>query len=372
MREHDEGTTEGTTGETDASTEGVALSPYDSDLDAPATEAEPEPYRLDDSPEYAEVTAEPSAPATPEPPSSEPAAASPSEPTPAASETSPETEARPEPAPDETAAWSAEEDDDVAARWSAAGTAGGVAAGGAAAAAGLAATRTDTPVRGEAPMADTAVRRSSLMPQQQAPSNEPRRLMTETEADDRAERYAPDDDLFAGAAYDKVPSRAGAHWWSLLGTLLLTPVAWYLLSDAGARMTLPADNQWDSGVLNLAALGELLGGIVVLAVILLAARASSLGAFVVGSLVALIGGAFVLFPAVTQDFAEPYLQWLRDYNDFGGNIAHHLVADGSTGRILVAGIALILVGIVSHNARRRGRREQTIREAIDRRKAAAV
>ena len=91
-----------------------------------------------------------------------------------------------------------------------------------------------------------------------------------------------------------------------------------------------------------------------------------------GSLVALIGGAFVLFPAVTQDFAEPYLQWLRDYNDFGGNIAHHLVADGSTGRILVAGIALILVGIVSHNARRRGRREQTIREAIDRRKAAAV
>ena len=187
-----------------------------------------------------------------------------------------------------------------------------------------------------------------------------------------AERYAPDDDLFAGAAYDKVPSRAGAHWWSLLGTLLLTPVAWYLLSDAGARMTLPADNQWDSGVLNLAALGELLGGIVVLAVILLAARASSLGAFVVGSLVALIGGAFVLFPAVTQDFAEPYLQWLRDYNDFGGNIAHHLVSDGSTGRILVAGIALILVGIVSHNARRRGRREQTIREAIDRRKAAAV
>ena len=57
MREHDEGTTEGTTGETDASTEGVALSPYDSDLDAPATEAEPEPYRLDDSPEYAVVRA---------------------------------------------------------------------------------------------------------------------------------------------------------------------------------------------------------------------------------------------------------------------------------------------------------------------------
>ncbi|NCD19252.1 MAG: hypothetical protein EOL89_04615 [Actinobacteria bacterium] len=351
MREHDENAPEGTTPETEGQEqtgEGVALSPYDSDLEAPATEAEPEPYRLDDSPGYdAPQEAEADEPA---PTETTPATASPESPAPAA-----------ETSPDQAVVH--DEDDDVAARWSAAaaGTAGAAAAG----AAGAAATRTD------APPADTAVRRSSLMPQQQAPSNEPRRLMTDTQADERAERYAPeaDADLFAGAAHDKVPSRAGAHWWGILATLLLTPVAWYLLSDAGARMTLPAENQWESGVLNLAALGELLAGILVLAVILLAARASSLGAFIVGSLVAIIGGAFVLFPALTQEFLEPYLQWLRDYNDFGGNIAHHLVADGSTGRILVAGIALILVGFVSHSARRRGRREQTIREAIERRKA---
>lgn len=359
MREHDENAPEGAP-EDGPSGDGVALSPYDSDLESPATDAEPEPYRLDDSPEYAaDAPAEAAeAPAEPVDRPVEPVDAEveptevPAEPAGVAAEPAAE-----EPAgTDDTAAWSAG-DDDVAARWSAAAA----GAGAAGAAAGVAATRTETPVT------DTAVRRSSLMSQQ--PSNEPRRLMTEPEADERAERYAPDADLFAGASYDKVPSRAGAHWWSLLGTLLLTPVAWYLLSDAGARMTLPADNQWESGVLNLAALGELLGGIVVLAVILFAARASSLGAFVVGSLVTLVGGAFVLFPTITQDFAEPYLQWLRDYNDFGGNIAHHLVADGSTGRILVAGIALILVGLVSHSARRRGRREQAIREAIDRRKA---
>ncbi|MGM0384813.1 MAG: hypothetical protein ACQERF_02360 [Actinomycetota bacterium] len=360
MREHDENAPEGTTpdGATPDSTEsqetageGVALSPYDSDLEAPATEAEPEPYRLDDSPGYAD------------PPAAESDDTSATVNAPG--QASPDSPAPPAEAPaDQTAVQG--EDDDVAARWSAAaaGTAGAAAAG----AAGVAATRTDTPP------SDTAVRRSSLMPQQQTPSNEPRRLMTDTEADERAERYAPeaDADLFAGAAYDKVPSRAGAHWWGILVTLLLTPVAWYLLSDAGARMTLPADNQWDSGVLNLAALGELVAGVVVLAVILLAARASSVGAFIVGSLVTIIGGAFVLFPALTQEFLEPYLQWLRDYNDFGGNIAHHLVADGSTGRILVAGIALILVGLVSHSARRRGRREQTIREAIERRKAAGA
>lgn len=348
MREHDENAPEGTTPETagqEPTGEGVALSPYDSDLEAPATEAEPEPYRLDDSPGYAA------------PPEAEADATRPIETTPGTA--SPESPPPPVETPaDETAVRA--EDDDVAARWSAAaaGTAGAAAAGAAGAA------------RTEAPPADTAVRRSSLMPQQQVPSNEPRRLMADTQADERAERYAPeaDADLFAGAAYDKVPSRAAAHWWGILTTLLLTPVAWYLLSDAGARMTLPAENQWESGVLNLAALGELLAGILVLAVILLAARASSLGAFIVGSLVAIIGGAFVLFPALTQEFLEPYLQWLRDYNDFGGNIAHHLVADGSTGRILVAGIALVLVGFVSHSARRRGRREQTIREAIERRK----
>lgn len=158
----------------------------------------------------------------------------------------------------------------------------------------------------------------------------------------------------------------------MLATLLLAPVAWYLLSDAGARMTLPTNNQWDTGTLNLAAVAELLGGIVVLAVILLAARASALGAFIVGSLITVIGGAFVVIPRMTQQFLEPYLTNLRSYNDFGGNIAHHLVADGATGRILLAGIALILVGFVSHSARRRGRREQTIREAIERRTSTSI
>ena len=32
-----------------------------------------------------------------------------------------------------------------------------------------------------------------------------------------------------------MPSRTGAHWISFLGFLLLTPVAWFLAADAGAR-----------------------------------------------------------------------------------------------------------------------------------------
>lgn len=344
--------------------EGVALSPYDGDLEPPSGDVEPEPYALDPTPGYDEErteTFEPPAedtgtavvgpPAATEPPATEEpgartavlevSAEAPSDAAPAADEGAPDVVAPPEPA--------------------------AVSAGvGGAAVAGAA-------VAGAATGPDTGVRRTRIM-QPYPESNEPRRLMTEPEADARAERYAPaalpGDEMVAGTEYDRVPSRAGAHWWAILATLLLTPVAWYLLSDAGARMTLPAENQWETGVLNFAALGELVGGLVVLGVILWAARASSLGGFIVGGLLVLVGGAFVVAPAWVQQLLEPFLDTLRGYNDMGANIAHHLVADGSTGRILIAGFTLVMIGFVSHGARRRGRSEQVIRAAVERRRAA--
>ncbi|MEE6281521.1 hypothetical protein [Georgenia sp. MJ170] len=156
-------------------------------------------------------------------------------------------------------------------------------------------------------------------------------------------------------------SRAGAHWLGVLVAIVLLPVAWYLTADAGARLTLPAGSPWQTGNLNVAALLELGGGLVVLAVALLAARWSSVGSIVVGSLVIVLGVPFVAVPQWTQEFLAPALEWLRDFNDLGGNVAHHLVATGSSGRFVVYGVALVLLGVVSHGARRQGRREALAR-----------
>ena len=160
-------------------------------------------------------------------------------------------------------------------------------------------------------------------------------------------------------AVTRPPSRAGAHVLTILVTLLLTPVAWYLLADAGARLTLPARNPWDTGNLNVAALLELAGGLLALAVILLAARWSSVGAIVTGILVTVLGVPFLAAPTWTQEVLEPVDTWLERFGDLGGNVAHHLVASGSTGRLVVIGVTLVLVGAVSHGARRKGRREVT-------------
>lgn len=347
MRENDQTTTGATESRPDG--EDVALSPYDTDL-GPAGEVEPEPYTLE-SPGY-DAPAEPAA-ALPD--LSDEAAAG-------------DVEARADAArPVETAA-----PVDVAPPPPAgdaafappAAVAGAAAAG---VAAGAAAATSE--------LSDTGVRRTRIM-QPLPESNEPRRLMTEPEADPRAERYSPaplpEPDLVTGSEYDRVPSRAGAHWWAILATLLLSPVAWYLLADAGARMTLPAGSQWETGSVNLAAVAELVGGLVVLGVILWAARASSLGAFILGGLLVLVGGAFVVMPRQVQNLLEPYLENLLNYNDMGANIAHHLEADGSTGRILIAGFVLVMIGFISHGARRRGRAEQRIREIVERRKATGL
>ena len=166
---------------------------------------------------------------------------------------------------------------------------------------------------------------------------------------------------------DELPSRAGAHWWSFLAVLILTPVAWYLLADAGARLTLANGNPWDTGVLNYAALGELAAGLVVLVVAILALRGSSLGAWITGPILLIGGATFLAIPQQVQNFLAPYLETLSNYNAFGGNLSHHLTASGSTGQFVIWGVALMAIGIVSHGARKSGKRRQRIEDALARR-----
>lgn len=162
------------------------------------------------------------------------------------------------------------------------------------------------------------------------------------------------------------PSRAAAHWWGVLIALVGVPVAWYLLADAGARLTLPPGNPWETGSLNVAALIEFASGLVVLSVVVLMARWSSVGSFVIGGLTVVVGVPFLAVPDLTRDWLQPVFTRLRDFNDFGGNLAHHLEITGSTGLLVVLGLALILVGFVSHGARRQGRREARAHDAFAR------
>ncbi|MEE6297310.1 hypothetical protein [Georgenia wangjunii] len=176
--------------------------------------------------------------------------------------------------------------------------------------------------------------------------------------------------ILDGATTEPAPrKRTAAHLWGVLLTLVLVPVAWYLIADAGARLTLASGNQWDTGERNVAALIELGSGLLALAVALLAARWTSLGAIITGALVLLLGIPFVAVPTLTQDYLEPVTTWLRDFNDLGANLAHHLVASGSSGRLLAYGLALILVGVVSHGARRQGRREARAAVRLERQRA---
>lgn len=164
----------------------------------------------------------------------------------------------------------------------------------------------------------------------------------------------------------ELPSRAGSRVWSTLLTLLLTPVAWYLLADSAARFTLAPNNPADTGVLNIAALVEFGGGVVIGIVILALLARSSLGAILVGIVVAALGITFLAVPGTVREILTPAQQWLSSWNDFGGNVAHHIEWTGFTGVIATVGISLLTLGIVTILARRSGRHEEEIRTQIER------
>ena len=175
-----------------------------------------------------------------------------------------------------------------------------------------------------------------------------------------------DDELFSAAPeITEMPSRTGAHWLSFLLFLLLVPAGWYLAADAGARMTLADAAPIYTGVASIVALGEILGAIIISAILFATARRSSLGAWLMGIVTLIVGLPWLMAPGITEASVLSTLTALTNTGALGANLSHHLQASGYSGRFALLGIALIGLGYVSHSARRTGRAEEALRTSLE-------
>ena len=183
---------------------------------------------------------------------------------------------------------------------------------------------------------------------------------------DKSDSGRLDDELFSAAPQvTEMPSRTGAHWLSLLLFLILTPVGWYLAADAGARMTLADAAPMYTGVASMLALGELLGSILIAAILFMVARRSSLGAWLTGLGTLIVGLPWVMAPGITATSALAALTALTGTGSLGANLTHHLQASGYSGRFVLLGVTLLGLAYVSHAARRTGRDEEALRTSIE-------
>lgn len=170
--------------------------------------------------------------------------------------------------------------------------------------------------------------------------------------------------LIGATVLPSVSSKAPARWLSLILTIIFVPIAWYLLSDASARLTLAEGNPMTSGSVNFAALIELFAGIVFVALMGVMASYSSLGLLVTGSLVFLLGLPFLVMPAWSNQFIDQYFEGVRNFNDFGANVVAHVVLTGFTGVLVMTGLTMIIFGWVIAAVRRSGRREEAMRAMV--------
>ena len=187
---------------------------------------------------------------------------------------------------------------------------------------------------------------------------------------DRAEKTKEpaglDEELFSAApVITEMPSRRAAHFLSFLLFLVLTPLGWYLASDAGARMTLADAAPMYTGVASILALGELLGAIIIAVVLCATARRSSLGAWIMGVTTLIAGLPWALAPGITASTLLASLTALSASSSLGANLSHHLQASGYSGRFALLGVVLMGLGYLSHAARRTGRAEEALRTSIE-------
>lgn len=216
----------------------------------------------------------------------------------------------------------------------------------------------------------TIRRRAFVAPQEESPVTEAAWKPRE----DATERSVPqdtpeslDDVLFEGASIvPEMPSRTGAHLFSFILGILALPITWYLVADAGARMTLPEGNPAATGVINWLAITELAIAFVAIIALFEAFKRSSLGAWIAGLCFLAAGIPWVFAPAFTSAHTVSLLHFLQNAGSFGSNLAHHLQASGYSGRLLILGIVLIGLASLSHSARRRGRAEEAMREQVER------
>ena len=175
-----------------------------------------------------------------------------------------------------------------------------------------------------------------------------------------------DDELFSAAPeITEMPSRTGAHWLSFLLFLLLVPAGWYLAADAGARMTLADAAPMYTGVASIVALGEILGAIIISAILFATARRSSLGAWLMGIVTLIVGLPWLMAPGITAASVLSALTALTNTGSLGANLAHHLQASGYSGRFALLGIFLMGLAYVSPSARRTGRAEEALRTSLE-------
>lgn len=192
--------------------------------------------------------------------------------------------------------------------------------------------------------------------------------------EDSGERTVPqetpeslDDALFEGATVvPEMPSRAAAHWSSLALGIFVLPITWYLIADAGARMTLPEGNPAATGVINWLAITEVAIAFVAVIALFEAFKRSSLGAWIGGLCFFAAGLPWVFAPGFTSAHTVSVLHFLQNSGALGANLAHHLQASGYSGRLLFLGIALLGIASLSHSVRRRGRNEEAMREQVER------
>lgn len=168
--------------------------------------------------------------------------------------------------------------------------------------------------------------------------------------------------IFPEGVFHEPPSRAGAHLWVLFLTLVLSPVAWFLLNDGSARVYWSL--RTDPEAVNLAGLVGLGAGLLVASIVLLAARWSSVGAAVAGTIGFLAGLAFLAMPVRTLELVGNSEEFLNRFGGFGSNLYAYFVESGIRGHLMIAGFVLIGVAVVSHGARRKGRREEFARLAV--------
>lgn len=181
-----------------------------------------------------------------------------------------------------------------------------------------------------------------------------------------AQDSSPEAMLLDGASVlPTLPSRASARWISAVGTILLAPLAWYLLSDAAVRLVLADNSPWMTGQINIAALGELIGGLALLALVALVAARSSIGLFICGTIFLMVGLPFLVAPTLMSDFlATAVNPVLSGWGGFGANVSFILEFTGATGILVMTGFALEASGFVAFKIRRTGRAEESLRAEV--------
>lgn len=174
--------------------------------------------------------------------------------------------------------------------------------------------------------------------------------------------------MLAGASIKPAKiSRAGAHAWSLLLSLIGVPLAWAFLRHAGGLLYGSNHSAWDTGKYSVEGLVFLILGLVAVIVIGSFVRLSSLGMFVSGILFTVLGGAFVVVPGAMKSAVGTSLQGMQDSPVMALKVLGYLIESaGASGQFLVIGILLIMIGVVGHSARRKGRVDQIADKALAR------